>query len=118
MGRDWTDYNLVFPSLKGTPQHFDSLRKYRFKTLLRRAGLPTHFTLYSFRYTFATLQMLGGQRDKVIADLMGHTRVDFNQEVYQKVLPRMREKASDTLENLLFEDSCTMFAQLASEREM
>lgn len=89
-----------------------------FKTLLKRAELPTHFTLYSFRYTFATLQLLVGERDKVIADLMGHTKPDLTAEVYQKVLTEMRERASDRLENLLFQDSRTIFAQSESEREM
>jgi integrase len=62
--------------------------------------------------------MLAGERDKVIAELMGHSKVNFNQEVYQKVLPQMRERASDRLEKLLFEDSCTILAQPASERGM
>jgi hypothetical protein len=38
--------------------------------------------------------------------------------VYQKVLPEMREKASDRLAGLLFEGSSTIFAQPVSEHEM
>ncbi|MDQ3820683.1 MAG: site-specific integrase [Acidobacteriota bacterium] len=118
MGSSWTEFNLVFPSPKGTPIDFHYLRDGRFRALLKRAELPTHFTLYSLRYSFATLQLLAGERDKVIAELMGHARVSFNQEVYQKVLPVMRERASDRLEKLLFDDSCTILAQPVSEQEM
>jgi integrase len=117
-GSNWQDFDLVFPSPNGAPLDFHYLRRGRFKALLRRAGLPTHFTLYSLRYSFATLQMLAGERDKVIADLMGHSKVSFNQEVYQKVLPQMGEQASDRLEKLLFESSCTILAQPVSEHEM
>jgi integrase len=118
MGREWQDFNLVFPSRDGTPCDYTTLEQFRFKTLLKRAGLPTHFSFYSFRYSFATLQMLAGERDKVIADLMGHSKVSFNQAVYQKVLPEMRERASDRLEKMLFEDSCTILAQSVSEHTM
>lgn len=118
MGREWNKLDLVFPSPKGTPLGHNNLRNVRFKTLLKRAKLPTHFTLYSFRYSFATLQLLAGERDKVVAELMGHTKPNFTAAVYQKVLPEMRERASDRLEKLLFEDSCTILAQPVSEREM
>ena len=62
--------------------------------------------------------MLAGERDKVIADLMGHTKPNFTAEVYQRVLPEMRERASDRLAGLLFEDTSTIFAQSVSEHEM
>jgi integrase len=83
-GEDWTDHDLVFPSRTGSPQSADALRGGRFKRLLKRAGLPTHFTLYSLRYTFATLQYMAGERDRVISNLMGHTRTDFTKEVIRR----------------------------------
>lgn len=113
-GADWQDYDLVFPGPTGRPQHADCTGE-RFKRLLKRAELPAHFTLYSLRYTFATLQFLAGERDKVISELMGHTNVDFTKNVYTKVLPVMQEQASDSLERLLFGSVRTTFAQ--SERE-
>ncbi|HST53503.1 MAG TPA: site-specific integrase [Pyrinomonadaceae bacterium] len=118
MGPEWKDCGLVFPSRQGTPLDGRELGASRFKRLLRRAGLQTHFTLYSLRYTFATLQYLAGERDRVISDLMGHTRTDFTKEVYTKVLPVMREHASDSLERLLFGGVRTALAQSAGERVM
>jgi len=117
-GEGWTEYGLVFPSATGEPLRRDGLRDRRFKSLLKRAGLPTHFTLYSLRYTFATLQYLAGERDRVISDLMGHERIDFTKEVYTKVLPVMREQASDSLERLLFGTVRTTLAQSDGERVM
>jgi integrase len=117
-GDEWKDYDLVFPSVKGTPRNDSDLARRRFKGLLRRAGLPTHFTLYSLRYTFATLQLLAGERDRVISDLMGHERIDFTKRVYTKVLPVMREQASDSLERLLFGGVRTVLAQSVGEQVM
>ncbi|HYH85389.1 MAG TPA: tyrosine-type recombinase/integrase [Pyrinomonadaceae bacterium] len=117
-GAGWTDYGLVFPSPTGEPQQRDGLRDRRFKRLLKRAELPAHFTLYSLRYTFATLQYLAGERDRVISDLMGHTRTDFTKEVYVKAIPIMREWASDSLERLIFEGVRTTLAQSGGERVM
>jgi integrase len=69
--------------------------------LCRWRPAPTHFTLYSLRHTFATLQYMAGERDRVISDLMEHTRTDFTKEVYVKALLVMREQASDSLEKAL-----------------
>ena len=115
-GEGWRDYGLVFPSLTGAPASPEHLRGGRLPRLLKRAGLPAHFTLYSLRYTFATLQYMAGERDRVISDLMGHTRTDFTKEVYVRALPVMREQASDSLERLLFGASHATFAQ--SEHEL
>jgi integrase len=117
-GPGWADYGLAFPSRTGAPRTADVLAQGRLRPLLKRAGLPTHFTLYSLRYTFATLQYIAGERDRVISDLMGHTRTDFTKEVYTKVLPVMREQASDSLERLLFGDVRTTLAQPSYERVM
>jgi integrase len=117
-GAEWTDYGLVFPSRSGVPASSEDMGSRRFRRLLKRAGLPTHFTLYSLRYTFATLQYMAGERDRVISDLMGHTRTDFTKEVYVRALPVMREQASDSLERLLFGAGHATFAQSASELPM
>lgn len=117
-GNEWKDFGLVFPSRTGAPRTSAVLAEGRLKPLLKRAGLPEHFTLYSLRYTFATLQYLAGERDRVISDMMGHTRTDFTKEVYTKVLPLMRERASDSLERLLFGGIRTTLAQSSDERVM
>lgn len=117
-GSDWKDYGLAFPSRTGEPMAAGNLRERRFKRLLKRAGLDSSFTLYSLRYTFATLQYMAGARDRVISDLMGHERTDFTKEVYVRVLPLMRENASDSLERLLFGGVRTTLAQSEGGRVM
>lgn len=118
MGLRWNHLDLVFPERDGNPINQVKLCKGRLRRVLKRASLPLHFTPYSLRYSYATLQLLSGERDKVISELMGHTDVHFTQRVYQQVLPVMREAASDCMERLLFEGVRTTLAQSVSERVM
>lgn len=118
MGRSWNPLGILFPDDSGNPVPPVTLRQTRLKRVLRRTGLPLHFTTYSLRYSYATLQMLGGERDKVIADLMGHTDVTLIKKVYQQVLPVMTEGASDRMEKLLFGDVRTALAQSEAEHVM
>lgn len=117
LGAGWHDYGLVFPGFVGAPQSADAIGE-RLKRLLKRAGLPDHFTPYSLRYTYATLQFLAGERDKVISNLMGHAKVNFTKDVYTKVLPEMQAQAADSLERLLFGAARTTLAQSEDERIM
>ena len=68
------------------------------------------------RYTFATLQYMAGERDKVNSDMIVHTRTDFTKDIYTKVLPVMREQASDSLEKLIFGLVRTTLAQSVDEQ--
>ncbi len=61
---------------------------------------------------------MAGERDRVISDLMGHVRMDFTKEVCTKVLPVMREAASDSLERLLFGGLRATFTQSVTEQVM
>jgi hypothetical protein len=49
---------------------------------------------------------------------MGHTSTDFTKQVYTKVLPVMREAASDSLERLFSEGVRTTLAQSEVEHLM
>lgn len=115
-GPSWHDHGLVFTCENGNPTDDNTLKRW-FQTLCRRAELQG-FTPYSLRYTYATLQMLAGERDKVISDTMGHVKINFNRDVYQKVLPVMKENSSDKLERLLFSGARTLFAQSDDRRVM
>ena len=94
LGGEWPDFDLVLPSHGGTPLRASSLLQGRFRRRLKRGGLARHFTLYSLRYTHATLQLLAGERDKVVSDLIGHESVNFTKDIYKRVLPVMQGRAS------------------------
>ncbi|HEX7174205.1 MAG TPA: tyrosine-type recombinase/integrase [Pyrinomonadaceae bacterium] len=109
LGAGWTDYGLVFPSRTGRPISEGWLRD-MFARLLKRSGLPPHFTPYSLRYTYNTLLSEGGVADKARCVLMGHAREDFNRAVYVRTLPQMFEGVAETLERQIFGASRPSFA--------
>ena len=81
-GPAWTDYDLVFTVANGQPLDRANLLRRRLRPLLKRAGLSEDFTLYSLRYTYATLSLLAGESDKVISEQMGHARAWTSQRTF------------------------------------
>ncbi len=109
---------LVFASINGEPLDRINLYARRYKPLLERAELSKDFTLYSLRYTYATLSLLAGEIDKVVSEQMGHSRVNFTKDVYVKVLPSMQQAALDRLENMLFSGGNTPVSHLEADQTM
>jgi len=108
MGRNYHDHGIVFACANGEPVERGSLSKRRFKPLLTRAGLSQEFSLYTLRRSFATLSLLAGASRKEVSEQMGHASVNFTEDVYVSVLPRVKQVMSDSLEKLLFSDVGTL----------
>lgn len=117
-GPAWIDNDLVFTVGNGQPLDRANLLTRRLRPLLKRAGLPETSTLYSLRYTYATLSLLAGEADKVVSEQMGHKHVNFAKDVYVRVLPVMKQMASDRLENLLFSEVSTPTAHIEAQETM
>ena len=117
VGDGYEDHGLAFPSRSGGPISESWLRD-MFARLLKRSGLPCHYTPRSLRYTYNTLLYVGGVQDKPRCALMGHAREDFNKQVYVKVLPQMFEGVAETLERQIFGAVRTSFAPREGERVM
>lgn len=117
VGDDWTEQGLVFPSRSGEPMSDGWLRE-MFARLLKRAGLPGHFTPHSLRHTYNSFLNAGGVAGKARCVLMGHSRETFNEQVYVHALPQMFEGVSETLERQIFGDACTTLAPRERERVM
>ncbi len=49
---------------------------------------------------------------------MGHKRVNLTKDVYVRVLPVMKQMASERLEILLFSDARTPYAHIESQETM
>ena len=117
LGPAWEEGGLLFPSERGTPTRVASYGK-RVARAAKAAGICGRVTPYTLRYSFATLGLLAGELDKTVSAQMGHARVDFTKDVYQKVLPEMTERLSDRLESHLFSDGRTPLAHSEVAGEM
>lgn len=70
--------------------------------MLKKAGLPTQFNLYTARHTCATLLLAAGENVKVVSERLGHASVVLTLDTYASVLPTMQRAASDRLEAALY----------------
>lgn len=109
--------DLAFPSEKGLPVGRTTYAK-SLRAFLERAEISGRVTPYTLRYSFATLALLAGELDKTVSEQMGHVRVNFTKEVYQKVLPEMRARLADRLESLLLTGARTELAQSEDRKVM
>jgi hypothetical protein len=89
---------VVFPELASHPPE----RAYRrprqvMRRVLKRAGLPGHFTFHSTRHTFCSLLMASGVSPVYVQQQAGHEEVGFTVRVYSSWLPVEQPGAMDAL---------------------
>jgi len=85
----YTDMDMVFARLDGTPTHANVLAR-NFEKLTKEAGVP-RIRIHDLRHTFATLALTGddvSEADlKVISESMGHADVSTTLRTYAHVVP-------------------------------
>lgn len=99
-GKAWTDHGFIFASEIGEPYSQESLR-YRFKQILKAAGLSASFTPYDARHTTATLLMASGMNPKVVSERLGHSQIGITLQTYTHVSPGMQAEASEQMDRLI-----------------
>ena len=98
-GAEWQELDLVFCSALGTPLNPSKLLE-RFKTLLKRAGLP-HMRFHDLRHSAATILLSMGVHPKVVQELLGHSQISLTLDTYSHVIPALHEEAVKSLSTLL-----------------
>ena len=77
------------------------MRECSLKAVLRAAGLPESFTLYSLRHTAASLLLAAGVHVKAVSERLGHVSTAFTMDTYVHSLPTMQEEAAAALERMV-----------------
>jgi integrase len=96
----WKEHDLVFPSSVGTPlAHRNVVRS--FKTLLKRAGLPSSIRLYDLRHTCATLLLSRNVHPKYVQELLGHASVALTLDTYSHVIEGMDGGVTEAIDEAL-----------------
>ncbi len=98
---NYDDQGLVFADEGGKPLSQYNVYKRHFKPLLQDAGLPD-IRMYDLRHTCATLLLAAGEHPKVVSERLGHASVMLTLDTYSHVLPGMQERATEKLEEILF----------------
>ena len=58
-----------------------------------------NLSLYTFRHTFATILLEQRENPKIVAELMGHTKVSTTLDMYSTVYNTVYEQTAQTLNN-------------------
>jgi len=95
----WQERGLVFCTAVGTPLNPSKVVD-RFKTLLKKAGLP-EIRFHDLRHSAATILLSMGVHPKVVQELLGHNQISMTMDIYSHVLPTMQKDAVSKLNDAL-----------------
>ena len=104
---------LVFCTSSGGPLDQSRVSKV-LKRVLRRAGLPAHFTPHGLRHTFASLLLQQGESPAYVQRQLGHASIQLTVDTYGRWLPMGNKAAVDGLDDA---GGSKMVATAAVERE-
>jgi integrase len=74
----------------------------RFKTLLKRGGLPP-IRFHDLRHSAASILLSLGVHPKVVQELLEHNQISMTMNIYSHVLPGMQKDAMAKLNDALQE---------------
>lgn len=86
----WSDFDLVFPSLRGTPMLATNLLR-QFREDARGAGVP-EIRLHDMRDTAASTLLASGTPLTLVAEILGHKDTSVTLKKYAHVLNRQRQE--------------------------
>jgi integrase len=99
-GPSWQDRGLVFTNRTGQPTEPIVLHR-DYKALLEKAELPLTMRFHDLRHSAASLLLAQGVSPKMIADLLGHSRIGITMDLYSHILPAMRRDTADAMDQIL-----------------
>ena len=90
-GKSWQDFDYVFTNRKGTPLEARTVWR-AFKRILAKAGLRDQ-RFHDLRHAAATLMLSEGVNPKVVAEMLGHSKIAVTMDLYSHVTPTMQVDA-------------------------
>lgn len=100
LGGAWEDNGLVFANEVGRPIEVRNLMRRSFLPLLKGSSLPV-IRFHDLRHTAATLLLGEGVHPKVVAEMLGHSRISTTLDLYSHVTPTMQRQAAEALDAVL-----------------
>lgn len=98
-GPEWEEYDLVFPSERGTPLAPDNLHR-SFHRILERAKLR-RVRFHDLRHAAATFLLAQGLPPRVIMETLGHSQISLTMNTYSHVSAELQRGAADAMDDLL-----------------
>jgi integrase len=101
LGRKVNPTDLLFATADGDPLHPNGITR-RFKTLVRRSGLPMLRGPHDLRHTWASLALAAGVHPKVVSDRLGHSTIAITIDTYSHAIQSLDADAAATVAGQLF----------------
>ncbi|MBO0719200.1 MAG: site-specific integrase [Blastocatellia bacterium] len=104
LGEDWEDHDLVFPEESGAPIERHTYRRI-WAGVLKTACLSEErqkMRPYDSRHSAATLLLIQRTPTKLVADRLGHSSTVITENIYQHVMDRLQDQATDDLEDAIY----------------
>jgi integrase len=92
--------DVIVDAGDGRPWRPDSFSRAWSRIAARTPGIEG-LTFHGHRHGLGTLLLLGGVDARVVADLMGHSSTTVTRDLYQGVIPTLREAAGSRLDTLI-----------------
>ena len=99
-GAEWKDCGLVFTTATGRAVEPKVLHR-EYKSLLKKAELPTTLRFHDLRHSAASLLLAEGVHPRAIMELLGHSSITVTMNVYGHVMPAMMRDAADKMDAIL-----------------
>ena len=87
----------VFVTKEGTRLDASNVR-HAMARVLKKAGLPKHFSPHCFRHTYASLMIQQGESLKYVQRQLGHSSIQVTSDIYGDWLPIGNKAAVDRLD--------------------
>ena len=100
LGSAGASEDFVFTNEIGNPIGASLLLRHYFLPLLERAGLP-RMRFHDLRHSAATLLLARGTHPKIVAEMLGHSRIGTTLDLYSHVTPTMQREAAVAMEAIL-----------------
>lgn len=104
-GDDWQEYDLIFPSSRGTPRDGYTVSK-EFHELIIQAGLP-QIRFHDIRHTAASIMLLHGEPPVRVAGMLGQS-VQILLSTYSHYIPDDQERAANLMDSITTPTSFTL----------
>ena len=94
-GSRWQEFGFVFPSSFGTRQVARNVGR-EYQALPAEAHIPGR-RLLDLRHTTATFLLAAGVSERVVMEILGHSRIGLTMNSYAHVMPAVPGEATSRL---------------------
>lgn len=100
IGSGWSDLDLVFCGVDGTPLHPERFSR-TFGDQVRKVEVPA-IPLHALRHTWATIALGAGVHPKVVQERLGHSTIGITMDTYSHVTAALHGDAAQQVAGLIF----------------